>query len=114
MPAWAYQATAAGFREFALLIHQFAVHFVFYFFLHFFLRFPAPSLIERKAPWIRKTVLALSTVVVVWNVINLEARIDYSWLYQMAVRFSVLNRIAGLLAFILVPVCALLDFRQYC
>jgi sigma-B regulation protein RsbU (phosphoserine phosphatase) len=78
-----------GFREFAFIFNTTLDSFVTYLFVLFFLRFPSPSLIERKAPW-------LKIVFLVVTIIN--------WLHDLIGGFIVLTsferyqQIAGVLS----------------
>lgn len=53
----------AGWREAALALRTTAQVFAPYLILRFFLRFPRRSLLDRRAPWIAPTALALSGIV---------------------------------------------------
>ncbi len=53
-----------GLREFALLYHTSLNSFLTYLFLRFFLLFPSPSWIDRKAPWLKGA--ALVATILFW------------------------------------------------
>ena len=58
------------FREVALLYHITLNSFLLYLFLLFFLRFPSPSSLDRKAPWLKKVFLVLAFLVWILNLIG--------------------------------------------
>ncbi len=61
-----YKTFPVGVREFALLWQTTLNTFVGYLFALFFLRFPSPSLLDRKAPWLNRLLLGLT--IIVWLV----------------------------------------------
>jgi len=61
-----YKTFPVGVREFALLWQTTLNTFVGYLFALFFLRFPSPSLLDRKAPWLNRLLLGLT--IIVWIV----------------------------------------------
>ena len=58
------------FREVALLYHITLHSFLLYLFLLFFLRFPSPSSLDRKAPWLKKVFLVVTFLVWILGLIG--------------------------------------------
>jgi len=57
-----YFSFSTGLRELSLIFQTTFSSFVLYLFMRFFLLFPSPSLIDRKAPWLKRVFLVLSVI----------------------------------------------------
>jgi sigma-B regulation protein RsbU (phosphoserine phosphatase) len=81
-----YYMFPRGLREFASLFNVTLNEFLFYLFMRFFLLFPSPSLIDRKAPWL-KTIFLYFTIVF-WLggvVVTYEMNTSFSRYYRSTV-----------------------------
>ncbi len=57
-----YFSFPAGLRELSLILQSTFGSFVVYLFARFFLLFPSPSLVDRKAPWLKHLFLGISVI----------------------------------------------------
>lgn len=82
-----YTGFPPGLRIFTLVFHTTLNSFVVYLFMRFFLLFPSPSIIERKAPWLKQ--FGLGVTIMGW-LLNVTANYTICTSFE---RYSQLRRV---------------------